>query len=213
MIKMIFHSDNQQLIQIIVGMVTYNVEIQLYKSDIISNEIIDEADLLIFHFAAFDDKTLSAYENFLEIKIPVLVIFDKIDQDIMRMILHYQIQDYLIMPFDTNMLYWIVLHKISKKMVHKSKDELIHELLEEYQFKRNLHGYSYLKSAVLYCIEKNPQVCRMNDVYLYVARIHMTTVSRVERSIRTLMRGRECTNAEIIYELQSELLKRMRKGE
>lgn len=62
----------------------------------------------------------------------------------------------------------------------------IAELLTDIGIPKNMCGYGYLKTAVLYCISQLPKRSKVYaDVYPYVAQAHGTTRAKVERGIRT----------------------------
>lgn len=99
------------------------------------------------------------------------------------------------------------------------------QLIQDMGIPVHLNGFRYIKSAVKFLLHRNDQKLLMHQLYKEVARIHMTTSSRVEKAIRDAIdyayrydpqhiqiQNRKPTNSQLIHLIYERMLQKQREA-
>ncbi len=101
--------------------------------------------------------------------------------------------------------YTAFLHAIAREvqfgfLKNDSRAALVTNILKGFGFSAKLNGFLYIRTAILLAVQ-NPELLHLMTKTLYpqVARIHHTTASRVDRSIRHVLdRCWVCADTDMI---------------
>jgi two-component system response regulator (stage 0 sporulation protein A) len=135
-----------------------------------------------------------------------IVLSDIEDVELKRENIEAGARDYLLKPFDNNLLFAKILHLIScaknsnqKRILAGSScatrylsnisrtdlDLLVADIISGFGISPKIKGYSYLKEAVLFVFDKSTfGLSVTKDIYPAIAHSHDSTASCVERAIR-----------------------------
>lgn len=104
----------------------------------------------------------------------------------------------------------------SPAVIKKPEPELaVTRLLHSFAIPINLHGFNFLRCAILFSYEQGTHVgCMMSTVYPAVAEALQTTPARVERSIRhAIMQAWENSSHNVGYQFGININRRMTNSE
>lgn len=192
MIKIGLLCKSESLLEKLVSLYRFNSSIQLIglKSNAIEEIKKVHPDLLIFEFNDETNTLLDDFEQLkLQLRIPGICVLEKMSMENIATILEHQIQYYT--SFETSALeyYVLILRMVSEnKELSLSSEQKTENLLEDQGFLRHLKGYAYLKTILIYCIEKQDSSIVMKECYEIAALRHQTTASRVEKSLRKVIK-------------------------
>lgn len=153
----------------------------------------DEIDLILLDFdlKSCDGIALLEVLNKLKIDKKVMVITSMQSQDMIQEILKYDIQYFLLKPFEFKDLEKRILKlfEVQKTKILDLRNDTIYfrttKLLQELGMPANVKGYHYLRDAISLAIE-NPDILGSitKELYPEVANHFSSTTSRVERAMR-----------------------------
>lgn len=223
MLKIGYLCENEDLISRIHGLYAYNSAIQLYrlKSDDKSEIVELEIEILIFEFKPNEAQQLAhfvALKN--ELGIRGICLFTDISMDIVAAMLIHKIQYYAQIDVGTKNIFVLVLRILAENYpMTLSKDEEVMRLLNKYDCPMHMNGYYYVKTALLYYLEHPEETNKISDAYQHIAVKYNTTVSRVEKSMRSVFDYSaksfhldRISNSQCIYLLYQELLYNRKRG-
>ncbi len=113
------------------------------------------------------------------------------------------------------------------KMIHGIKeDRMASDLIQSMGIPVHLNGYHYLKTTAILLLRYEREIASMKQLYKDTARVHKTTVSRVEKAIRGAVdyayrsdpsrieiNGRRPTNSQLIHNVCEKLKARLHEEE
>ncbi len=143
--------------------------------------------------------------NKIKKKIMVLTSYKK--ESTMKMINHYEIDYYMMKPFELNILEKRILSVMADEEIIENKNSgveiKISKLLHSLGIPSHIRGYQYIRESV-YMMYENPDMIGgiTKSIYPEIASRFDTTASRVERAIRHAI---EVSWARGDYDLMEEL--------
>ncbi|MEG0526927.1 MAG: sporulation initiation factor Spo0A C-terminal domain-containing protein [Longicatena sp.] len=153
-----------------------------------------EIDVLIFQFhedyiasAAFLSKL---FEHDCFHSMNVLVLFKELNTNTIHLLLQYDIKNFLVEPYSSKQMIDMLRRDQKNKKIEESSywnlDSFASKVLQDLGIPMHLDGYEYLRTCSMIVFQRFPgKRLMIGDVYAECAKIHETTSSRVEKSIRT----------------------------
>lgn len=158
------------------------------------------------------------------LNIKIIYLFHAIDEQIIQYVLNGEIKFYACQPFYGEQLVNLISDDIDCSLepyiVHyNSKESSMVQVMQTLGLPVHLQGYTFLKSASTLVLN-SPKEMHMSMKLLYkeVARMHTTTITRVEKSIRTAidfayrvapkkiaLQGKKPTNSQVIHYISEQV--------
>lgn len=131
---------------------------------------------------------------------------------------------HLYAPFDAEYILRELIRLKEESDIEEKQDKMISDTLEKMGIPSHLSGYRYLKTSILLLLRNDP--ASMKRLYKETARIHKTTVSRVEKAIRVAVQraylfdplhvavnDKRPTNSQLIHSLYEQLHAKLNEEE
>lgn len=212
MIKIGYYVKNKELENKIFQLPVYNQEILVYE--LLSNESEEikrlKIDIMIFDFYPNDFDLIIQFEKIKEmLKIKGICVLSEYSDDLVNIILKHHIKHICDLSVSDKALYVMILRIINEyENVRVSIYDRIDKVCSSKGISIHLKGYEFLKCAVLYLFENNPNEFRMKDIYDTIAMKYHTTSSRVEKNMRLAIHasGSHLSNSKFIHMCYKEIL-------
>ncbi len=109
-------------------------------------------------------------------------------------------------------------------LLYLNDEGTVSQLIQDMGIPVHLNGFRYIKTAVIFLLQRNDQKLLMHQLYKEIARIHMTTSSRVEKAIRDAIdyayrfvpeqiqiQHRKPTNSQLIHLVYERMLQKQQE--